>query len=234
VPHSPGDIVLMSPRDPAKAYVQVLGQIAHAGPVAVPPGGATLQYVLTQAGGAIPSAALSHVQVVHGKQTQTLNLHPLLFDISAPVAQTRVAAGDIVFVPLNNNHVDFYGEINAPGEMTMPDGEALTLTRAIALRSGVTHDADQRIIGIVRRDNTGHQYLLPINTDDLLKARNKGQDIALLPDDRVVIPKRTVHGGRRAVWRHQHSERVPLARVCEGCPMAPAPHSPTINTARTQ
>lgn len=187
---SPGDIVLMSPRDPAKAYVQVLGQVGRAGPVAVPPGGATLQYVLTQAGGAIPSAALSHVQVVHGKQTQTLNLHPLLFDISAPVAQTRVAAGDIVFVPLNNNHVDFYGEINAPGEMTMPDGETLTLTRAIALRSGVTHDADQRIIGIVRRDSMGREVALAVNTDDLLKARNKGQDIALLPDDRVVIPKR--------------------------------------------
>ncbi len=187
---NPGDILLMSPRDPAKAYVQVLGQVGHAGPVAVPPGGATLQYVLTQAGGATGAAALSRVQVVHAAQTQTLNLHPLLFDISAPVAQTRVAAGDIVNIPLNNNHVDFYGEINAPGEMTMPDGETLTLTRALALRSGVTRDADQRVIGIVRRDATGHQYALAVNTDDLLKARNKGQDIALLPDDKIVVPKR--------------------------------------------
>ncbi len=186
----PGDIVLMSPRDPAKAFVQVVGQVTHAGPQTVPPGGATLQSVLTQAGGSLPTAALSRVQLRHGTQTQTLNLHNLLYNVNDPSAQVRVVAGDIVNVPLNNNHVEFFGEINSPGEMLMPDGEALTLTRALALRGNPTREADQKIIGIVRTDASGHQTAHPVNEDDLLRARNKGQDVVLLPDDKIVVPRR--------------------------------------------
>lgn len=186
----PGDIVLMSPRDPAKAFVQVVGQVTHAGPQTVPPGGATLQSLLTQAGGSLPTAALSRVQLRHGTQTQTLNLHNLLYNVNDPNAQVRVVAGDIVNVPLNNNHVEFFGEINNPGEMLMPDGEALTLTRALALRGNPTREADQKVIGIVRTDASGHQTAHPVNEDDLLRARNKGQDIVLLPDDKIVVPRR--------------------------------------------
>jgi len=186
----PGDIVLMSPRDPAKAFVQVVGQVTHAGPQTVPANGATLQAVLTQAGGALPVAALSRVQLVHGAQTQTLNLHNTLFNINDPAAQVRVVAGDVVNVPLNNNHIDFYGEIATPGEQLMPDGETLTLTRALAIRGGPTREADQKIIGIVRTDASGHQVAYAVNEDDQLRARNKGQDIVLLPNDKIVLPRR--------------------------------------------
>ncbi len=189
-PLQPGDIVLMSPRDPAKAYVQVVGQVGRPGPQTVPPGGATLQSVLTQAGGASGTAALSRVQLVHGTQTQTLNLHNTLYNINDPAAQVRVVAGDIINVPLNNNHVQFFGEITTPGEMLMPDGEALTLTRALAIRGGPTREADQKIIGIVRTDTSGHQTAYAVNEDDQLRARNKGRDIVLLPDDKIVLPHR--------------------------------------------
>lgn len=186
----PGDIILMSPRDPAKAYVQVVGQVGRPGPQTVPPGGATLQSVLTMAGGAIGTAALSRVQLVHGAQTQTLNLHNTLFNINDPAAQVHVVAGDVINVPLNNNHIQFFGEITAPGEQLMPDGETLTLTRALAIRGGPTREADQKAIAIVRTDNSGHQVAYVFNEDDQLKARNKGQDIVLLPDDKIVLPKR--------------------------------------------
>lgn len=189
-PLQPGDIILMSPRDPAKAFVQVVGQVAHAGPQTVPANGATLQSVLTLAGGATATAALSRVQLVHGAQTQTLNLHNTLFNINDPAAQVRVMAGDVVNVPLNNNHVQFFGEINTPGEMLMPDGETLTLTRALAIRGGPTRDADQKIIGIVRTDASGHQIAYPVNEDNQLQAKNKGRDLVLLPDDKVVLPRR--------------------------------------------
>ncbi len=190
LPLQPGDIILMSPRDPAKAFVQVVGQVGHPGPQTVPAGGATVQSVLTQAGGALGSAALSRVQLVHGAQTQTLNLHNTLYTINDPAAQMHVVAGDIISVPLNNNHIDFYGEINSPGEMLMPDGEPLTLTRALAIRGGPTRDADQKIIGIVRTDASGRQVAYAVNEDDQLRARNKGRDIVLLPDDKIVLPHR--------------------------------------------
>ena len=186
----PGDTIFMSPRDPARAFVQVIGQVAHPGPFAVPPGGATIEYVLTQAGGATLTAALSRVQLQHDAQTQMLNLHPLLFDLNAPAGQTKVVAGDVVNVPLNNNHVDVFGEVNIPGELALPDGEPLSVTRALALRGGPTRDADQRTVGIVRTDAQGKQIALVVNTDDLLKARGKGQDIVLEPGDTLVVPKR--------------------------------------------
>lgn len=186
----PGDIILMSPRDPAKAFVQVVGQVGHPGPQTVPIGGATLQTVLTQAGGATAMAALSRVQLVHGAQTTTLNLHNLLYNVNEPAAQMRVVAGDIVNIPLNNNHVEFFGEINTPGEMLIPDGEPLTLTRALALRGNPTREADQKAIGIVRVDASGHQVAYAVNEDNQLQAKNKGRDIVLLPDDKIVLPRR--------------------------------------------
>lgn len=186
----PGDIILMSPRDPAKAYVQVIGQVTHAGPQTVPAGGATLQNVLTLAGGATALAALSHVQVVHGAQTRTLNLHNTLFDVNDPAAQIRVVAGDIVNVPLNNNHIQFFGEIAMPGEMLMPDGEPLNLTRALALRGNPTREADQKIIGVVRTDAKGQQVAYAVNEDDQLKPRRNVPDIVLQPGDKVVLPRR--------------------------------------------
>ena len=186
----PGDIILMSPRDPAKAFVQVVGQVGHAGPQTVSASGSTLQAVLTQAGGALGTAALSRVQLVHGTQTTTLNLHNILYNINDPAAQARVVAGDVVNIPLNNNHVEFFGEINAPGEQIMPDGETLTLTRALALRGGVTRDADQKTIGIVRTDASGHQVAYAVNEDNQLQGKNKGRDIVLLPDDKIVLTRR--------------------------------------------
>lgn len=186
----PGDIILMSPRDPAKAFVQVIGQVGRPGPAIVPSGGATLQSVLTQAGGVLRSAALTQVQVVHNGQTRTLNLHNTLFDVNDPAAQMRLDAGDVVNVPLNDNRIQFYGEINQPGEMIIPDGQPLTLTRAIAMRGGPTRESDQKAIGIVRTNAAGKQEAYAVNEDDLLRARNKGQDIVLQPGDKIVVPRR--------------------------------------------
>ncbi len=187
---APGDIILMSLRDPAAAYVQVEGQVAHAGPYPVPTGGATVQAVLAQAGGYTSAAALTHVQVTHDGQTRTLNLRPLLFRSDDPIGKTRVVAGDIVSVPLNNGKIAVYGEVRNPSIYPVPDGEPLTVTTALGYAGGPTNVGDRRNVSIVRYTPDGRQTVIAENVDEVLKGDNKAVDVPLQPGDILVVPKR--------------------------------------------
>ena len=187
---APGDIILMSLRDPAAAYVQVDGQVTHAGPYPVPPGGATVQSVLAQAGGYTSSAALTQVQVTHDGQTKTISLRPLLFRADDPIGKTRVVAGDRVTVPLNNGKIAIYGEVRNPAIYPVPDGEALPVTTALATAGGPLNDGDRKNVSIVRYTPDGKQTILTENLDDVLKGTNSAADIPLQPGDILVVPKR--------------------------------------------
>ena len=185
----PGDILLVSLRDPATAYVQVTGQVNRPGPCTVPPGGATLVSVLNQAGSYTGAAALTQVQIVHDGKTRTRNLHPLLFRIDDPVGQERVVAGDVVNVPLNNAHFDIFGEVRNPNRFGLPDGEPLTVLGALAQAGGPTEVAERSKIGVVR-DVQGRKLYYVVNADILLKGKAGAEDLVLQPGDRVVVAKR--------------------------------------------
>src|SRR5205085_870134 len=126
VPLAPGDLVLISARDPEIAYVQVVGQVKTPGPYHVVPSGATVLDVLNQAGGATDKAALSRVQIMHAGETRFYNLRPLLFNSNGPIGRTRVVAGDVVSVPLNDDKIAVVGNVRKPDLDVIPDGEKWT------------------------------------------------------------------------------------------------------------
>ena len=190
VPLQPGDILSLQARNPATSMVLIRGQVAHEGQYPVRPEGATLLAMLTQAGGALPSAAITRVQLTHDGQTRVLDLRPTLFDTTAPVGQTPVAAGDTVAVPLNNAKYMVLGEVNSRNVFGLPDGEPVTVTKALALAGGPTPDADMKNVQIVRADAQGKLTYLPVNVDDILRKRS-GADPTLRDADILYFPKRS-------------------------------------------
>ena len=189
-PLTPGDLVLVSPRDPELAQVQVTGQVVKAGNYPVMPGGATVVDILNRAGGAMPTAAMTQVQIIHNGEYRTVNLYPLLFNINDPIGATRVFAGDIVNVPLNDNKIKVVGEVNKPQIYTIPDGETWTVFTALTAAGSTTPDGDKKRVAIVRRDAQGHLVTASVNTEDLMRGKPGAVDPPLLPGDILVVPKR--------------------------------------------
>jgi protein involved in polysaccharide export with SLBB domain len=197
VPLQPGDILSMQARNPAQSMVLIRGQVGHEGQYTVRPEGATILAMLTQAGGMTPSAAVTRVQLTHDGVTHTLNLRPTLFDTTVPVGQTQIVAGDTIAVPLNNTKYMVLGEVNNRGVFALPDGEPVTVTRAMAQAGGPTNDADMKNVQIVRSVPDGNQSKLtyiPVNVDDILHNKKNGADPVLQDGDILYFPKR-VHGG---------------------------------------
>jgi polysaccharide export outer membrane protein len=97
--------------------------------------------------------------------------------------------GDIIWVPFRENLIHtcgIYGAVKEPGEYEYSEGDSLV--DLINLAGGLTTDADLSSAEIVRfgPDNKNTQT---INKDltSLFSAGPRGEDIPLLPDDRVFI-----------------------------------------------
>lgn len=193
VPMQPGDILLMQARNPAEAMVLIRGQVGHEGQFPISPDGATIMAMLAQAGGTTASAAITHVQLTHDGKTRVLNLRPTLFNSTSPVGQTLVTAGDTIVVPLNNARYMTYGELNSRSVFNLPDGDPVTVTRAIALAGGPTSDAQLGDVQIIRTDDQGKLSYIHVNVDDIMKKKSDN-DPVLQDGDILYVPKR-IHRG---------------------------------------
>ncbi len=206
-PVRPGDVLIMQARNPATAMVLIRGQVAHEGQYPVRHEGATVMAMLTQAGGMLPSAGITHVQLTHDGQTRLLNLRrATLFDATDPVGQTPVAAGDTLAVPLNNAKYIVWGEVRSPSVYGLPDGEPVTVTKALALAGTPTPDADMKTLTVVRTGPDGRTTYIPVNEDNVVRNR-RGGDIDLQDGDILIVPKRnhsntpgSIYGGVGALF----------------------------------
>jgi len=199
---SPGDTLLFTPRDPAKAAVQIVGQVNHPGQFTVLREGATLISMLTEAGGVTPSAVLTHVQLVRNGKTYVYNLHNTLYNIDDPSGQIKIYAGDTINVPFNNTKIAVQGEVRAPQVYTIPDGEPLTLSTALAQAGGPTTEGDKKQIGIYRLGKDKQRHLIEFNVEDLYKSRADAKstmlaDVPLQDKDIIIVPTR--HHGHNAL-----------------------------------
>ncbi len=195
---SPGDTLLFTPRDPAKAEVQIIGQVQKPGQYPVMRQGATLISILTEAGGATQGAALTKVQLVRNGKTYTYNLHPTLYNIDDPSGQIQIYAGDVINVPFNNNKIAIQGEVRQPTIYTVPDGEPFTLSTALAAAGGPTTEGDKKQIGLFRLGKDNQRHFIELNMEDFYKGRNSQQttrlaDVPLQDKDIIVVPTRN-HG----------------------------------------
>ncbi len=151
----PGDVLVLAPAG-AGGYVAVTGQIARPGEYAVPKEGLPLLALLNEAGGALPSAALSRVQIQRvdtqdsGRfKFKTVDLRPMLSDPLFTAQDIRLFGGDTVLIPVRGRVV-VTGAVRHGGDFSMPDGEPFTVGDALALAGGPTVDSDVDKIVIVR------------------------------------------------------------------------------------
>ena len=191
LPLVPGDILFLVARNPEAGEAQVVGEVVKPGAYPLPATGISVLALLNEAGGALPGARLTQVQIMHLGQVQVCNLRPLLTsDLAADAGLIRVEPGDVLLVPANKNHVLALGEVRTPGILPIPDDQPLTLTTAYALVGGATPEGDKRKIDIIRRGPDGKADVLAVSMDDLLQGRNGASDLRLQPDDILYIQTR--------------------------------------------
>ena len=193
---APGDQLLFSPKDPAKSTIHVVGQVNKPGDYGVVNNGATVLAMLTEAGGATGAAALSHAQILRhdSDKVQTINLHPLKYNLDDPAGKIKLTAGDTLLLPENNNKIYVLGEVRSNSALYIPDGETLTVTQALADAGGANDDGDKKQVGIIHHttypNGTVHSTLRVVNVQDLLKNENNVQDVPMQPGDYLIVPTR--------------------------------------------
>ncbi len=199
---SPGDTLLFTQRDPAKSAVQIVGQVNHPGQFTVLRQGATLISMLTEAGGTTPSAVLTRVQLVRNGKTYVYNIHDTLYNIDDPSGQIKIYAGDTINVPFNNTKVAVQGEVRAPNVYTIPDGEPLTLSTALAQAGGPTTEGDKKDVGVYRLGKDNQRHFIEYDLEQLYKSHPDAKttrlaDVTLQDKDIIVVPTR--HHGHSAL-----------------------------------
>ena len=191
LPLAPGDILFLVARPPEAGQAQVVGDVVKPGAYAVLPGGISVLSLLNEAGGALPAARLTQVQIMHAGQVKTCDLRPLLTtDLRSDAGLLRVLPGDVLLVPENKAHVLALGALRSPGLLPIPDDQPLLLTTAYAEAGGATEDGDKKNVGILRRSPTGQVSLVSVNMDNLLQGKNGTVDFALQPNDILFIQTR--------------------------------------------
>ena len=184
----PGDVILAEQLDPATVEVQVLGAVNKPATYYVPPNGSSILNLLTQAGGPLPNAELSQVQVMHAGHVVNIDMRTHLNSADDVVASTPMLPGDVLMVPVNSKNVSVLGEVHNPATYTMPDGDELTPSQALTLAGGPTEDANKRNGSILRRSPSGQVNIIPVDFNALLSGKSTAPEAALQPGDVVYLP----------------------------------------------
>ncbi len=177
------DDVLIVPQVRSEA-VFVIGEVATPGPQPAREA-RTASKAVVMAGGATPSADLGRAYVLHDGERTPLELTPLLDPDSAAegavAVDAPVEAGDVVIVP-EQMPIFVIGAVVTPG--ALPPDRAGTLSQAIVMAGGLAEDANRREAYVLRKGEQIHV--------DLARLFDEGDatvDIALLPEDAVVVPR---------------------------------------------
>ncbi len=80
------------------------------------------------------------------------------------------------------------GEVGSPG--TFEIGGSLDVLQAVALARGFKPDtAKKDEVIVIRRDQNGKQFVIKLDIDAALSGRDLSQNISLLPNDFVFVPR---------------------------------------------
>ena len=100
-----------------------------------------------------------------------------------------VSAQVLVFIEqYHPRKVSVVGEVMKPGKYDMPEEKDMTLLEAITLAGGFTKDAAIEGVKVMRQVN-GKQIIIKVNVKEITIKGRKDKDVALLPDDAVVVPE---------------------------------------------
>jgi polysaccharide export outer membrane protein len=107
-----------------------------------------------------------------------------LLDQGDTTLNARLQSEDVIFVPQPASIVVF-GEVKNPGAIAL--SERMTLVEAISKAGGFTPTAATGRVRVIRTAN-GSESTMRVDVADILKQGRHSENIALEPDDIVVVP----------------------------------------------
>lgn len=155
----------------------------------------TLSEVLARAGGAAPNADLQHVQLTRADGSQyTVNLFRLI--VEGELRQDVVLdAGDTLFIPpvsaaaaaaAEQPRVFVFGETRTPGAYAFSPN--MRVSQAVAMAGGIVDAGLARSVRVIR-GNLDNPEIIETDFERLLGGGDLRQDVALQPNDIVVVPR---------------------------------------------
>jgi protein involved in polysaccharide export with SLBB domain len=84
------------------------------------------------------------------------------------------------------------GPVKNPGFVEIPPNETLTITKAILRAGGFGDFANRKKVQIIRKAESGNKTIL-VNMEDVLIRGHTELDVALEPEDFIIVPQRSVN-----------------------------------------
>ncbi len=181
----PNDVVNF--QTDVRVRVNVVGKVGHQGMVEVLEGQGVSE-VLAAAGGTGADARLTGAKLLRKGKEVPVDLYTAVVK-GEPSENVTVQDGDTLVVPTLLNKIAVIGQVGRPGPIVVPDGEILTLTKAVSLAGGPGRGAKLDSVGIVRMGPDRKPVATKYDLKALLRGdpKNKVIDPILQDGDLVVI-----------------------------------------------
>lgn len=86
-----------------------------------------------------------------------------------------------------------WGQVRAQGAIEIPPGEKFTVGKAILRAGGFGDFANKKKVKLVRTSATGQKQDFELNMVEILEQGKTEHDIALQPDDFIIVPARLIN-----------------------------------------
>ena len=105
---------------------------------------------------------------------------------------TVILAVEVVNKTRVNGKVYVTGQVRNPGGYEIPSGENFTISKAILNAGGFSDFSDKKNVRLIRKLASGKQTLV-VNVLEIWGKGNLDKDLAVQPDDLIVVPARLVN-----------------------------------------
>lgn len=167
------------------AKVSILGQVRNPGSYQMK-GGLTLTQTIAMAGGFADNANINKVKILRNfgdkNKTIEIDVEQILDKLTSDI---EIKGNDTIIVEAYGT-VLVMGQVNKPGVYNFKKG--LTIIEVIALAGGLTEAAAANGTKVIRIEG-GRKKIIPVPVGSILKGGHASRDIALEPNDTIVIPE---------------------------------------------
>jgi len=190
----PNDKLVFNEVDLIRRKVTVLGQVNQPSTYIVD-NDTTVLILIREAGGLLPAAALTKVQVTRNGTKIPLNLRPILVKatVDDPVLNFRFEDGDVLSIPGVETKYQVLGQVNRPSSYVFPEEAKITVLDALQAAGGQTPQSDLRKAHLIRTEN-GKTQDIHVDFEALQKKGLATANIPIKPDDILIIPQRKKPG----------------------------------------
>lgn len=145
----------------------------------------TLLQAISLAGGLAPTADLESGFILRGNETIAVDFWRLVQKRDA-TQNVKLQPGDTIVVPVADA-VYIQGEVKNPGALKFT--QELTVLRAITQAGGFTNLAAPGRVTLLRATG-GNRENLRINVEEMIRNPARAEDLALKPNDVLIVPQR--------------------------------------------